>query len=376
MYVVHTLSLSVGPIMEAAIFGWISAVSFPIGVAIAIAMSASDTKKENQKNAKERYRAFVCFLLAFASGAVCASLLIEVFADNVNTYISRAHEETKLLKMHPDETNTPLETMAAESGLETPNVDETAHCAKVCVLLMCVCAPIGAVGFLVIHSYVLSKTTWAKNEDEQLALTIILGQVVDGVPEACLIGLFTLRHELSLVLLLSLFIANLPESISVTLLQAMPARTVAAIWSALAFATGVLSALTASVFVAAFPTLQGYVLDDYAFAVLEGLASGSMLVVVAGQYLPDAAKILGNWTGVAFTFGIVSAAVVKTVGGTVSLGAGHGDGRIDLPNLTTKTGDLQPWGVEGDTLPPALFTALQSTVVKAVLPGATPYARV
>jgi zinc transporter ZupT len=334
MHVVHHLALSVGPIMEAAIFGWISAVSFPLGVAIAF--SVSDP---------QRYRAAVCFLLAFASGAVCASLLIEVFADSVNTYIARAHAETQLLAMHPDETNTPLDTMAAESGVEAPNVDETAHCAYWCVLIMCSCAVIGAVGFLLIHRYVLSRTTWAKNEDEQLALTIILGQVVDGVPEACLIGLFTLRHELSLVLLLSLFIANLPESISVTLLQAMPVRTVAAIWSVLAFATGVLSALTASVFVAAFPTLQGYVLDDYAFAVLEGLASGSMLVVVAGQYLPDAAKILGNWTGVAFTFGIVCAAVVKTVGGTVSLGAGHGEGRIDLPNLTTKTGDLQPWGV-------------------------------
>jgi len=367
MHLIHTLAVSVGPIAEAAIFGWISAVSFPIGVAMAFRVS--DPK---------RYRAAVCFLLAFASGAVCASLLIEVFADSVNTYISRAHAEAQLLAMHPDEPyhgTESLETMAAESGVQTPNVDETAHCARVCVLLMCAAAPIGAVGFLVIHSYVLSRTTWAKNEDEQLALTIILGQVVDGVPEACLIGLFTLRHELSLVLLLSLFIANLPESISVTLLQAMPARTVAAIWSALAFATGVLSALTASVFVAAFPTLQGYVLDDYAFAVLEGLASGSMLVVVAGQYLPDAAKILGNWTGVAFTFGIVSAAVVKTVGGTVSLGAGHGEGRIDLPNLTTKTGDLQPWGVEGDTLPPALFAALQSRIVKSALPGAAPYAR-
>jgi len=112
--------------MEAAIFGWISAVSFPFGVAIAFRVS--DPK---------RYRAAVCFLLAFASGAVCASLLIEVFADSVNTYIARAHAETHLLAMHPDETNTPLETMAAESGVETPNVDETAHCARVCVFLMC-----------------------------------------------------------------------------------------------------------------------------------------------------------------------------------------------------------------------------------------------
>ena len=122
MHMVQTLTLSVGPIMEAAIFGWISAVSFPLGVAMTYRVK--DPK---------RYRAAVCFLLAFASGAVCASLLIEVFADTVNTYIQRAHAETHLLAMHPDEKNTPLGTMAAESGVETPNIDETAHCARVCV---------------------------------------------------------------------------------------------------------------------------------------------------------------------------------------------------------------------------------------------------
>ena len=35
-------------------------------------------------------------------------------------------------------------------------------------------------------------------------------------------------------------------------------------------------------------------MDDYTFAAFEGLASGAMLVVVAGQYLPDAARQLGG----------------------------------------------------------------------------------
>lgn len=337
------MGFSCGPVLEAAIFGWISAISFPLGVALAV--HVRDPKQ---------CRGFVAWLLAFASGAVVASLMMEVFAVTINTYIGRENEETRLLLMHPGEDHTPLAQMAAESGIDPPGADETAHCAKVCLFLVCAFAPVGAQGFLMIHGAVLSRMKWAQNDDEQLALTIILGQVVDGVPEACLIGLFTLRHELSLVLLLSLFIANLPESMSVTLLHAMPVKTVATIWSSLALATGLLSALTAAVFIAIFPTLHGTVVDDYVFAVLEGLAAGAMLVVVGGSYLPESARhLLDGTAGVPLVLGVVMAALVKAVGGIVSLGGPQG--HIDLPNLTTMTDDLQPWGVEGDTLPPAFL---------------------
>jgi zinc transporter ZupT len=337
------MGFSCGPVLEAAIFGWISAISFPLGVALAV----------NVRDPKQ-FRGFVAWLLAFASGAVVASLMMEVFAVTIDKYIDRASEEAKLKSMHPGEDHTPLAQMAAESGVDPPGADETAHCAKICLFLVCAFAPIGAQGFLLIHQAVLSRMKWAKNDDEQLALTIILGQVVDGVPEACLIGLFTLRHELSLVLLLSLFVANLPESISVTLLHAIPVKTVAAIWSSLAFATGLLSAITAAVFVAIFPTLHGTVVDDYVFAVLEGLAAGAMLVVVGGSYLPEAARYQTHGAaGVPLVLGVVTAGLVKAIGGVVSFGGPQG--HIDIPNLTTMTDDLKPWGVEGDTLPPAFL---------------------
>jgi len=343
--------VSVRPAYEAALFGWLSAVSFPLGVAMV-----------SQVTEPQKYRRHVAWLLAFASGAVVASLHMEVFGAAVNTYLLRAMQEEKIEHDHPnaEAEGKPVAVIAAESGGHTLLDDETAHCAKVCVYLCCGLAPVGAIGFVAIHRWLIARCSWAKTEDERLAITIILGQVVDGVPEAALIGLFAVRHELSLVLLLSFALANLPEAISVTLLRAFPMQTVWMVWTGLFLATGVLSCLTAVLMLTLSPTLQGHVMDDYTFAAFEGLASGAMLVVVAGQYLPDAARQLGGEgeplrAGVALVLGIVAAVLVKTIGGTVSIGASHAEGTIDFPNLTLKTEELQAWGVGGEVMPSALL---------------------
>lgn len=332
----------VHPAAEAAIFGWVSALPFPLGVAL-----ASGVKDP------PRYRRHVAWLLAFSSGAVAASLLIEVFATSVMTFLARAREEAQLAAQHPRQAGAPVQQLAAESGGHTPLDDETAHCAKVCIILACLFAPVGAWAYVTAHQRCLQRMTWAKTDDERLAVAVILGQVVDGVPEAAMIGVFTLRHELSLVLLLSIALGNIPEAVSVTLLGALPVSTVWLVWTGLFLATGVLSGVTAMIFVQAEPTMQGQVYDDYAFATLEGLASGAMLVVVAGQYLPDAARHLAvsesdARAGIPLVLGVVSAVLVKTLGGQVAL-------HEDLPNLTTHTESLNSWGVGGAVMPEALL---------------------
>jgi len=347
---------SVGPIAEAAIVGWLSALSFPIGVAIAARVQEP-----------EKYRSLVAVLLAFASGAVIASVMMEIFGASIQSYMERAHAEAALAATHPDDTQVQL--MAAESGDPSLVDDETAYCAKVRVFLVCIFAPIGAVSYLAAHKFALSRVP-TKNDNQKLALSVILGQLVDGIPEAALIGLFTVRHELSLVLFLSLAISNLPEAISVTLLHAFPTEKVALIWTCLFIATGLLSAATAAISLAVFPTMHGNVGDDYAFATLEGLAGGAMLVVVTGQYMPDAAEKLKAATGseamagVPLILGIVAAALAKTLGGTVSLGSSFAtleEGIIDLPNLTTQTTPLVSWGVGGAVMPE--FLSVRSSPV-------------
>lgn len=122
-------------------------------------------------------------------------------------------------------------------------------------------------------------------------LAIVLGSVLDGIPESFVLGLTVLQGGVSVSLLAGIVLSNLPEGIASSsgLREAgWPRRRVMAMWLAV-------------VAVGASSAAAGYVLLDPASgrtgALAQGFAAGALLAMVADTLLPEAYAVEGVWTG-------------------------------------------------------------------------------
>jgi zinc transporter, ZIP family len=122
-------------------------------------------------------------------------------------------------------------------------------------------------------------------------LAIVLGSILDGIPESFVLGLTVLQGGVSLSLLAGVALSNLPEGMSSSagLKQAgWPRGRVLWMWSAVV----VVSAVSAA---------AGYVLLDPAGratgALVQAFAGGALLAMLADTLLPEAYKVEGVLTG-------------------------------------------------------------------------------
>ena len=122
-------------------------------------------------------------------------------------------------------------------------------------------------------------------------LAIVLGSVLDGVPESFVLGLTVLQGGVSVSLLAGVVLSNLPEGMSSSSgLKAAgwPRGRVVLMWSAVA----VVSAVSAA---------AGYVVLDPASgrtgALVQAFAGGALLAMLADTLLPEAYKVEGVLTG-------------------------------------------------------------------------------
>jgi zinc transporter, ZIP family len=132
-------------------------------------------------------------------------------------------------------------------------------------------------------------STGAQAEGSPLA--IVLGSVLDGIPESFVLGLTVLQGGVSLSLLAGVALSNLPEGMSSSSgLKAAgwPRGRVVLMWSAV-------------VFVSALSAAAGYVLLDPASgrtgALVQAFAAGALLAMLADTLLPEAYKVEGVLTG-------------------------------------------------------------------------------
>jgi ZIP family zinc transporter len=122
-------------------------------------------------------------------------------------------------------------------------------------------------------------------------LAIVLGSVLDGIPESFVLGLTVLQGGVSLPLLAGVSLSNLPEGMSSSSgLKAAgwPRRRVVLMWLAVI----VVSAISAA---------AGYVLLDpesgRTGALAQAFAAGALLAMVADTLLPEAYEVEGVLTG-------------------------------------------------------------------------------
>jgi ZIP family zinc transporter len=147
-------------------------------------------------------------------------------------------------------------------------------------------------------------------QQEGDALGIVLGTVLDGVPESLVIGLTLAQGAgVGVAYLIAVFISNLPESISST----SGLRTAG--WQP----SRILGMWTGIAVVSAFASLLGYAFfdgaSDAAVAFVLTFAAGAILTMLADTMIPEAYDNARRSAavGVATTLGFAAAFVLHTL---------------------------------------------------------------
>ena len=130
------------------------------------------------------------------------------------------------------------------------------------------------------------------------ALAIVLGIVLDGIPESAVIGLGLLEGTgVSVAVLAAVFLSNLPEAIAATTGLVSDGWTrgkILGLWVAVTLICGLASLLGYTVFDSAGPAALAFVL---------AFAGGAILTMLADTMMPEAFEHGGKLVGLLTTLG-------------------------------------------------------------------------
>jgi zinc transporter, ZIP family len=142
------------------------------------------------------------------------------------------------------------------------------------------------------------RKSTAGGHEAGTALAIVLGIILDGIPESAVIGLTLLQGEgVGAAMLVAVFLSNLPEAIAATTglrVSGWRTRDILGLW------------LTVML-VSALASLAGYGLfgdassDTIAFVL--SFAAGAILTMLADTMMPEAFERGGKLVGLATTLG-------------------------------------------------------------------------
>ena len=139
-------------------------------------------------------------------------------------------------------------------------------------------------------------------------LAIVLGTVLDGVPESAVLGLTVLETgTIGVAVLAAVFLSNLPESIAAT--SSLRASGwnwagVYGLWTGIVVVSGVAAALGYQLMSGAAPALFAFVL---------AFAGGAILAMLSTTMMPEAYEYGGRLVGVTTTLGFATAFAISWV---------------------------------------------------------------
>lgn len=170
----------------------------------------------------------------------------------------------------------------------------------------------------------ISDACWDRMDDLRVAFGIWLGVLLDGIPEAMMLGYLAAEHKLSFALIVALMISNFPEALSSAALvkrHDVAGWKIVSMWLLLCIGTGAIACFTAWLLPPGMME-KGTYKPRYFWvgifgAVIEGMAGGAMLACISNVMLPDAFKRQGDLSGVFVLCGFVVAVVIKIFCGVV-----------------------------------------------------------
>jgi zinc transporter, ZIP family len=139
-------------------------------------------------------------------------------------------------------------------------------------------------------------------------LAIVLGIVLDGIPEAAVIGLSLLTGEgVGVAVIVAVFLSNLPEAVAATsglAASGWKAGKIMGLWAIVMAVTGLAS-------LAGYALLDGASATTLAFTL--AFAGGAILTMLADTMMPEAFEHGGKLVGVATTVGFALAFAITAL---------------------------------------------------------------
>jgi zinc transporter, ZIP family len=144
--------------------------------------------------------------------------------------------------------------------------------------------------------------TGAEEDSGGSSLSIVLGTVLDGIPESMVIGLTIYAGgAVGAAYLAAVFISNLPESISSTsglLVSGWKRSRILWMWVSIALVSGLASLAGYGLFQNSSPGVVAFVL---------AFAAGAILTMLANTMMPEAFEHGGKLVGIMVTLGFAVA---------------------------------------------------------------------
>jgi ZIP family zinc transporter len=137
---------------------------------------------------------------------------------------------------------------------------------------------------------------------------IVLGTVLDGVPESIILGASLLAGgSMGISFLVAVFLSNVPEAVSGTRDlrdEGHGRRRILLLWVVVAVSMGIVAA-------AAYGLMGG--MTDEPLGVVQAFAAGAILVLLADTMMPEAFEYGGDLVGLSTALGFASAFLLAVV---------------------------------------------------------------
>jgi zinc transporter, ZIP family len=145
----------------------------------------------------------------------------------------------------------------------------------------------------------------AQASESDSGLAIVLGTVLDGIPESIVIGLTIYESgTVGAAYLVAVFISNVPEAVSSTSglkTSGWRPRRILGMWTLIALVSGLASLVGYSAFRHSSPDTIAFIL---------AFAAGAILTMLADTMMPEAYEHGGKLVGVVTTLGFAVALVI------------------------------------------------------------------
>lgn len=150
----------------------------------------------------------------------------------------------------------------------------------------------------------------AKDGGNHSAKALVIGSLLDGIPESIAIGISLLSGgSVSAVMVAAVFLSNVPESLSAAVGMKKAGRStkyILILW-AMVMITSALAAAGGNLFL---ENASGHVIG-----VIEAFAAGAILTMLASTMMPEAYEEGGEFVGLVTTVGFLVAFVLSKMEG-------------------------------------------------------------